>query len=188
MRLRGGPFRQPHFYHLTDSHSCRHSKKTITHLRLQQKLALLLAGTMEAPFPTIRRIADVYSPSQQLVIEIQCSPISRQEMEERNRAYASLGLRTLWILLERRFGRHLFPFPHYFTNGRIIYDRYGKQRLSVDLSQEIPLPPRLPPPIRGRSLAFYGDLSHLILNGHLTVYERPFLRSLLRVAVELLTQ
>lgn len=188
VRLRGGPIRQLHFYHGADASSCRSSGKSATHLRLQRQLALLICGQIEERFPTIGRIADVYSPSKNLIVEVQCSSISIEEMERRNRDYASLGLRVVWVLLNTRFSRHYFSFPHYFTNGRIFYDRFGKLRLPIDFSQEIPLPRKLPEVAKYRTLSFFGDLTHLAIEGLLTAQKRPLLRSIFHFALEVLTQ
>lgn len=188
VRLKGGPFRQNHFFHLSSASSCHLAKKSATHLRLQNKLALLINGQIETRFDSIGRIADVYSPSKNLVIEVQCSPISFEEMQSRNQDYQSLGLRVVWVLLNTRFSKKTFPFSHYFTNGTTFYDRYEKERLPIDFSTEIALPKKLPKIAEKRTLSFFGDLTHLALEGQLKIQKRPLYRSLLNIAIEIFTQ
>ncbi|MCH9704035.1 MAG: competence protein CoiA [Chlamydiae bacterium] len=186
VRLRGGQLRRLHFFHLSHS-SCRHSGKSQTHIRLQKKLRLLLGGELERRFETINRIADLFVPSKNLIVEVQCSFLSLEEIQARNRDYASLGLRVLWIFLDRRFARHSFNFPHYFTNGQLFYDRLEKRRLTIDLTQEISLPKNLPPLAKGRTLSFAGDLAHRALLGEICT-PRSIWKSLWHILLELIIQ
>ena len=190
VRLRGGQIRQLHFYHLQDARSCRQNGKSLTHLRLQKLLASLLSAELEYRFPSIKRIADVYSPKKSLVVEVQCSSISLEEMESRNQDYASLGLRVVWVLLNRRFSNHHFSFTHYFTNGYTLYDRLGKQQFPIDLSHELEMPQKLPYFLKERTMVFSGDLIHRYSLGILPIQKRPAfsLRSLLHLALEKITQ
>ncbi len=192
VRLRGGQLRRLHFYHLKEYHSCRHNGKSHAHLRLQQSLAPLLSAHVEYHFPSIRRIADLYSPKKNLVVEVQCSPLSIEEMERRNHDYASLNLRVVWILLERRFRHHHFRFAHYFTNGYTLYDRLEGERFRVDLSQEIPVPQgiKLPNFLKEREIAFVGDLTHRYCQGLLHLPKRRLfsLRALVHLTLEALTR
>ena len=76
VRLRGGPHRRPHFYHVSPSIFCRQHQKGAIHLQLQSYfLHQLPIGDchLECPFPSIGRIADVAWLSQKIVFEIQCS-------------------------------------------------------------------------------------------------------------------
>ncbi len=92
---------------------------------------------MERPFPAIGRIADLCWEPKQIVFEIQCSPISQEEAEHRNRDYRSQGYEVVWILHDKRFNRkrlsaaewHLRTSTCYFTNlspqgEGIIYDQF----------------------------------------------------------------
>src|SRR6267154_4270196 len=76
VRVRGGPARQTHFYHLSLPKQCRQHEKSPEHLQMQLKLLDLLGfdAQMEYHFPTIQRIADVAWTSKKIVFEIQCSP------------------------------------------------------------------------------------------------------------------
>lgn len=162
VRLRGGRYRQLHFYHLRPSHSCRQSGKSPTHLAIQKKLSSLLPPSesqLEYPMLSIGRIADIAWPAQKIVFEIQCSPLSVEEAKERMDDYSSEGYQVIWILHERIFNRHrlsslenfLAPFPHYFTNcdasgNGLLYDQLfslqGRQKRF--LSPKIPIQPQLP--------------------------------------------
>lgn len=187
VRLRGGIHRKKHFYHLNSSQSCRQNGKSPTHLCIQMLLqSRFTNSSLEHLFPEISRIADLFCPKENMVIEVQCSPISLEEIEARNAAYASLGLFVLWLFHERRFSpkRSIFPFPHYFTNitahgSGSIYDYRKGKRYPVDLTN--PLTPKslrsLPRYLKLRhqrwKKAFAGDLVDQALK------KRSFLQSLL---------
>ena len=134
LRLREGPHRQAHFYHLKTHTLCRQHKKSLTHLRLQLLLSKQLPGSrIERPFPKIGRIADVAWEKEKLIFEIQCSPISLKEAEERCRDYQKLQFRVVWILHDQRFNKKtlspaegfLRTQPCYFANAQeIFYDQF----------------------------------------------------------------
>lgn len=134
--------------------------KSRTHLALQRHLMDILPdgqAVMEKRFDEIGRIADVFWAEQNLLFEIQCSPMSRQEMLNRTEAYRSLGYQVVWILHEKSFNKFrltslegaIQDIPHYFTNMSpggegVIYDQCcfisravrikTWKRLPVDLS------------------------------------------------------
>lgn len=139
VRLRGGLHRQLHFYHFEPSPFCRQHQKGMVHIQLQLHLQSLLGEDclLEHQMPEINRIADVAWPAKKVVFEIQFSPISAQEVRERNRDYQKLGWTVVWILHDRRFNqsRHsaaeqwLRTGTHYYTNinetgNGIIYDQF----------------------------------------------------------------
>lgn len=183
VRMRRGHRRQAHFFHLTHNRECRQSGKSLTHLAIQNHLQNVLPNgetALECRFPEIRRIADVVWLPKRVIFEVQCSPISADEVLSRNLDYESQGFQVIWILHERRFGRWrataaeeaLVPHPHYFTNidqeGRgLIFDqisllkegtrRFLSPRSEVDLSK--PRPPPYPS-WRRWPLSFAGDCSH----------------------------
>jgi competence protein CoiA len=108
VRLRKGPYRKPHFYHPSASSGCSQHKKSLAHLQSQLRIQDLLPsgeGQMEKPFPEIARIADVAWEQKKIVFEIQCSPISFQEAQQRSRDYQKLGYTPVWILHDRRFNK-----------------------------------------------------------------------------------
>lgn len=148
VHLRSGPSRQSHFYHLTAPRKCRQHQKSEEHLQLQAKFLDLIGeeAQMECPFPSIQRIADIAWPTQKIIFEIQCSPISLQEAKARTHDYESAGFNLIWILHDKQFNRghlsasenYLRSTPCYYSNinkiGQgIIYDQFdfilGSRRL-----------------------------------------------------------
>jgi competence protein CoiA len=140
IRLREGEIREAHFYHLNPPSSCRQSGKSLTHLNIQHQIAAKLPEgecVLEFRFPEINRIADLYWEKERLVFEIQCSPMSKEEMLERTRNYRSIGCEIVWILHERNYNRYrmsaleraIAPIPHYFSDmtpggDGILYDQW----------------------------------------------------------------
>lgn len=164
VRLRGGPHRHAHFYHLATTSDCRQNSKSMAHIQNQLYLySIFPAGeaALEVRFPEINRIADVVWLKERLVFEIQCSPISATEVQNRNRDYASRGFQVIWILHDNRFNQSrltaaelfLRTRPYYFTSinaeGQgIIYDQFdiiekGRRKYKlVFLKAEMHLPKR----------------------------------------------
>jgi competence protein CoiA len=156
VRLRGGPYRQRHFYHIEQATLCRQHQKGPNHLALQSYfLQQLPTGDcrLEYPFPSIRRIADVAWLSQKIVIEIQCSPITSEEVLSRNHDYHQLGWKVIWILHDQRYNQvrlsaaeiALRSSPHYFSNmdslgSGIIYDQFDICENGLRLKRLHPLP------------------------------------------------
>lgn len=156
VRLRYGPQRRPHFYHLEPPSFCRQHQKGAIHVQLQNYFLNNLPlhdCHLEYPFPVIRRIADVAWPSQKIIFEIQCSPISVEELLSRNRDYGQEGWKVVWILHEARFNRFrlsgaemaLRNSPHFFSNmdghGRgIIYDQFDLWNKGMRSTSLAPLP------------------------------------------------
>jgi competence protein CoiA len=193
VRLRSGEKRHPHFYHLDLSPNCRQSNKSLTHLsvqlHLQEELGINLC-LLEKRFPSISRIADCYWVSQKIVFEIQCSPISLQEIQERQADYLSLGIEIVWILHDKQFNQKtlspaeifLRPYPHFYTNitsqrRGFIYDLavLDEYQTRIDRSEPLPLSlkevvrfPSFPKQFSSHfvqqkqkwSLSFKGDLFH----------------------------
>lgn len=140
VRLRSGPHRQSHFYHLTSDQACRQSAKSMAHIQTQLFLISLLPkeeAELEKQFPNINRIADVVWIPQKLVFEVQCSPITSAEVLARNNDYTSQGYQVIWILHDKRYNQWrlsaaeqaLRSFPYYYTNmdadgNGIIYDQF----------------------------------------------------------------
>ena len=196
VRLRKGPMRRPHFFHKAKRKACRQFKKSWTHLQIQLHILNLLPkdqAILEKPFPEIKRVADVVWITQGIVFEIQCSPISLIECQERNADYRSLGLTTVWILQDHKFNRRFltateknlrlslcffshidrFDHCHIYDQFEVIKDAkrlYRSRRLPVDLSH----------PLRsGGHLTFHGALPHRIeqnpsLSSHIQAKENLF--------------
>lgn len=156
IRLRGGPQRQRHFYHLDPTPFCRQHQKGPIHLQLQSFFFQQLPFgdcQLECSFPSIRRIADVAWPSQKIIFEIQCSPISPQEVLARNQDYQKLGWNVIWILHDQRYNQTrlssaelaLRCSPHFYTNmnavgSGMIYDQFQVCENGVRLKCLPPLP------------------------------------------------
>jgi hypothetical protein len=108
VRLRRGPFRAPHFYHLSLSPSCRLYSKSQDHLLAQLAIQKLLPEgetVIEKPFIDLLRVADLVWEPQKLIFEIQCSQLSVREAEERVHDYGTAGYQVVWILDDRIFNR-----------------------------------------------------------------------------------
>lgn len=160
VRVRKGHHRKTHYFHLTSNQPCRLNGKSMAHLQTQFYIQSMLPSgeaRLEWRFESISRIADVVWMSKKIVFEIQCSPMSVLEMENRNRDYAREGFHVIWILHDNRYNQRfltsleqrLSGVSFYFTNinaqGKgIVYDQFAlihkqvrKQLLpplSVDLS------------------------------------------------------
>ncbi len=152
VRVRGGQYRvRAHYFHIHDVASCRQAGKTVEHVAIQ-KLIQEQIGTAfceeEYRFSSIGRVADVAWPDKKLIFEVQCSPISAKEVEERNRDYASIGWDVIWILYDKTFKRKqpshaelfLQKHTHYYSDVATIYDtvRYSfidNRCISVDRLQ-----------------------------------------------------
>lgn len=155
VRKRGGIHRNDHFFHLHPPDSCRQNGKSMPHIQTQIFLESLLPpgeSFLEYPFPTIKRIADVAWISNQLVFEIQCSPIKWEEIAARNKDYALMGYQVIWILHDSRFNQwklsgaeiYLQASPHYFTNMDaegcgMIYDQFQILRKGLRMEKLPPL-------------------------------------------------
>lgn len=156
VRLRGGPRRQPHFYHVEPILFCRQHQKGAVHLQLQTYFFNQLPPgdcRLEFPFPAIGRIADVAWFSQKIVFEIQCSPISADEAVARNADYQKEGWSVVWIFHDQRYNQvrlsavesALHSAPHFFTNmdasgSGIIYDQFDLCVRGLRLGRLPPLP------------------------------------------------
>lgn len=127
VRLRSGIHRQAHFYHVQPNRLCRQHAKGMPHLMTQHFLKNILPeneAELECQFSIIGRIADVAWHSRFLIFEIQCSPISAEEVNSRNRSYASLGYQVVWIFHDTSYNQFrltsaenaLLDHPHYFTD------------------------------------------------------------------------
>ena len=193
LRLRRGLSRKTHFFHLHTHRRCRHHGKSRTHAIIQEKICASLPSgetSSEYPFPTISRIADVAWHSQKLIFEVQCSPLSPQEMEARNRDYQQVGYQVVWILHEKTFAHPrieefssaLNATPHYFTNMNslgigAIYDQMWtvsqrrwfptSKRFYIDLNQPVKIDAS---PFRKWPLHFSGDIAwHSLHNPSFTL-------------------
>jgi len=90
------------------------------HLQLQRYIESLCPNALlECRFPHINRIADVLIG--QTVFEIQVSPITVSEVQERNHDYESQGLTIVWLLHDKRYNQKLLPY----AEGYLRKQRYA---------------------------------------------------------------
>jgi competence protein CoiA len=189
LRLRGGPHRQLHFYHLKNHPTCRQHQKSLTHLQVQWRVQAQFPANdalLEVPFPQIGRIADVACEKNKTIFEIQCSPISLEEAENRCRDYERLGFRVIWILHDQRFNRKRMSAAEIFLRQRmtfftniddkgkgLIYDQqesclgalrlFRGPRFPVDLTDPQRIPP-LPAPHVQKAKFSFSRLYRFLLN------------------------
>jgi competence protein CoiA len=187
------PFeRMAHFFHIQPRVSCRQHKKSREHIETQLHILRMLPegeAVLERGFSEIGRIADVCWEEKKIIFEVQCSPINPYDLKARNRDYAKLGYRVVWIFHTNRYGQStLSPAEivmagsaHYYTDidkdGKgVIFDRWSGfvgcavVNLAVVKCREGRLPYRFrPSALRGRAEAwrvyFEGDLVDAILSG-----------------------
>ncbi|NGX50918.1 MAG: hypothetical protein K1060chlam2_00770 [Chlamydiae bacterium] len=105
-------------------------QKDWTHLTIQKSIQSLLPNAkLEERFPMIKRVADVVLFSEKIIFEIQCSLISLEEVQSRNRDYASLGYTVIWILHHQKFNREIVSPAELYLRRRLSYftsiTRYG---------------------------------------------------------------
>lgn len=155
VRIRSSFHRINHFFHLSPLSKCRLSQKSERHIQLQNSIYQQLGSSncdLEVRFPEIGRIADVAWYEKKIVFEVQCSPISYEEITCRTKDYESVGWYVVWLLLDKTFlhkrRSELFLWlenrTFYFADSkctqeveRCFYDtfKYGARlRFCVDLS------------------------------------------------------
>ena len=179
VRCRAGVLRRVHFFHLNRPASCRQAGKSAEHLQVQLFLKQSIGPAsiqLERPFPSVARIADVCWEAEKLIFEVQCSPISAEEVRQRNADYGSEGYEVVWILHERSFNQQvvraaehfLRDLPHYYTDideeGRGgIYDQYSQYRGArrTFYSPRLEIESKSPKRKRGYPLYFQGDYTDL---------------------------
>ena len=106
--------------------------RSLAHLAIQNHLKTLLSGSeLEKEFSQINRIADVVWEERKIIFEIQVSPITLQEAQNRCHDYESLGYSLIWILHDKKFNKRLpgqaelflRAKTSYFASGTFIYDQ-----------------------------------------------------------------
>ncbi len=149
VRARSGVATRPHFYHVAATKNCSQAGKTEEHIAIQELiLGQIQDAHLEMRFDAIGRIADVFWEEKKLVFEVQCSPISKEEVEARNRDYESQGINVIWILYDKTFGyrrrtagqKILQLHTHYYSDGKILYDMKSRfQKKEILASSVLPL-------------------------------------------------
>lgn len=175
VRLREGPFRHAHFYHIRKTPGCRQNGKGEIHIQLQIYINTLIPESkLECRFPEINRIADVAWHSEKIVFEIQCSPMSPDEMRDRYADYEKIGYRMVLILHDSRYNQWrlssmelmLGDRPYYYTNKNesgygIIYDQWNHHEKGLRKKSLPPLAIDLSKPYIKEKLGFAGDIQSL---------------------------
>ncbi len=207
VRLRAGQFRHAHFFHLEEDRICRQNGKSQEHLQAQFQLQQMIPEIkLELSFPSIGRIADAAWEKEKIVFEIQCSPITSTELKARNKDYAKLGWKAVWIFHENRYNQRRLTAAewavrhesHYFTD----IDQKGEGSffshrciISQSLRAETILRKKITftTPVRtGKRLYFLGDGWTEVLEGKNLLnqplfYVKAFARRTLIVIKSILT-
>lgn len=133
MRLRKGKYIR-HFYHLRKTPACRLYSKEEDHLFFQWDLHSKLPpgeASLEVPFPTIQRVADVSWEKEGIVFEIQCSLLSLFEAQKRVLDYKKAGFDVVWILDDRTFNRRkATPAEEWIRTQGGLYLHFSRANLS----------------------------------------------------------
>ena len=105
VRLRKGKNIRTHFAH-ESLKNCDYSFENESLEHLENKRALFnwakkdAQVELECPIPQLKQIADILV-NQYLALEVQCSPLGREHLDERSRGYRSYGYQVLWLLGEK---------------------------------------------------------------------------------------
>jgi len=193
VRVRGGRFNIRHFYHVNPKKKCVFRPRSLTHLAIQQAIMKMFPKgeiALEFPMPAIKRRADAFWNKKKIVFEVQCSRITLMEVERRERDYAKVGCRVVWILSDKKFNKRLVSpaekelrlKPCYYSShahgmSGYFYDQFEliqrsvrtrkSPRTKVRLSRfylvkdQKKITPRI---LKSRgSIYFHGDLMHTAL-------------------------
>lgn len=105
VRLRNGKNVRTHFAH-TSIKECDYYYENESLEHLENKVALFNwamkndKAELEYSISQLKQIADILV-NEQLALEVQCSPISCELLQERSDGYRSLGIQVLWLLGEK---------------------------------------------------------------------------------------
>ena len=128
-----------HFYHLQKSSRCHLYTKSEDHHILQLQIQKLLTPkrvTIEHPFLTIHRIADLIWEQEKIIFEIQCSKIEPFEAEKRIIDYGKMGYQVVWLLDDRLFNkRYLRPAEEFLRDHTAYYFSFARTGLSYFYDQ-----------------------------------------------------
>lgn len=184
LRLRGGLHRRKHFYHIEESRSCKLQGKSITHLQVQCFIKKLLPQAevfLEKYFSKISRIADVCWENQKIIFEVQCSPISQEEILARNSDYESLGYRVVWIFHTHRYGKKILTSAENVLKDKAFYytdiDIYGRGAIydKIYLLNDI-FPVNLSKVFytKQQNIYFEGDVKDLFIQNKLSEKQKKY--------------
>ena len=102
VRFKKGKVMQPHFAHISlEQCSFYRENESDEHLNLKAELFRWAAQTeeveVEAFLPALQQIADLLV-DKKLALEVQCSPLSIERLQERTFSYRQHGYQVLWLL------------------------------------------------------------------------------------------
>lgn len=101
---------------------CQDMNLKTPHQAIQKAIKTTLPQViLEKSFPEIHRIADVVYPPQKIIYEIQYSPISLEEVQKRNRDYATLGYTVIWILHDHHFNKKILSSAELYLRKNLSY-------------------------------------------------------------------
>ena len=106
VRKRSGLFQKAHFYHLSQGDTlCHRRDRSSVHREIQDFMQQEFHGelALEVRFPTIDRIADMVWQKENVIFELQCTPLAPHKALQRVHDYAQVGYQVIWLLLEERF-------------------------------------------------------------------------------------
>lgn len=105
--LKSGPKVRPHFAHQADQ-ACDFTSlnEGAEHLNLKAKLFSWAQQSERVSVEVAHSVEGLVSDlllSDNLALEVQCSPLGQDEFEKRNQAYQHLGIPVVWLLGSRHF-------------------------------------------------------------------------------------
>lgn len=134
--LKNGDIKQKHFAHFKQSACATFSEnETPQHLAGKLQLAIYLQQygdvKIEAVIPEISQRPDLLMQrgKRQIAVEYQCSPISKQRLEERNNGYLSQNIKVIWILGDNYLAKKM-------TQGTILKFLANNELVFYTLSTE----------------------------------------------------
>ena len=185
LKVKRGLIYRPHFYHIQKKNCTRYNHQE--HLAVQSVIKRLIpSAKLEVIFPSINRIADIVWEEKKLIFEVQVSPITLQELTDRNYDYASQGYTVVWLFHTKNFNKRKVKPAEKYARSKIAYytninnsgygtifdqhlkRRFVTERYPIDISQ--PYPTKQLPHHYGRRdwpYFFRGDVLDQIARGQI---------------------
>lgn len=143
--------------------------RSLLHKTIQNHIVELLHGEVVAEylFDSIGRKADLFWEKKGIVFEVQCSPITVDQIKARTEDYESIGLYPIWLLHERLYGKVWQSAAERFIRKekKAYYIRSKEKLFFYDIAAgEKILPIALHRPLfKSKQLSFEGDAASLSL-------------------------
>ncbi|MDN3504535.1 MAG: competence protein CoiA family protein [Rhabdochlamydiaceae bacterium] len=119
LRFKKGVYYKPHFYHV-NGQSC--SKNGAEHIAVQARIKKLIpSAQLEKAFNQVQRIADVCYEEKKIIFEVQCSPITAEELLARNRDYEAMDYTVIWIFHTKRYNRGRLKPSEKIARNQLAY-------------------------------------------------------------------